>query len=94
MGFFSLGASGQPITVQAIAKSDTTIYDPPLRGLLITRADASDTLTFLRPDGTSVAIDFPALGAGTAYPFIFPCAIRKVMSTGTDFDNAELWGFI
>lgn len=71
---------GSPV---AIVQSDSTIYDPPLRGIVIT-ATGSVKITSHGVDCTLVV---------AAAPWTPPYGnITKVWDNGTDVSNANLWG--
>lgn len=61
--------------VQAITKSDSTAYDPPLRAIYVGGA-GNLALTFT-DDTTAV---FTAIAVGVVHPF---GNVKKVLSTGT-----------
>jgi hypothetical protein len=73
-----------------IAQSDTTVYDPPLEGIVIC---AAGTLTYEDGNGTHELV-VPAAVAEetvTALPFIFPVRIRRVLEA-TTIGDADLMG--
>ena len=71
---------GAPV---AIVQSDSTVLDPPLRGITIT-ATGSVKITSHGVDATLVV---------AAAPWTPPySSITKVWDTGTDISNANLWG--
>jgi hypothetical protein len=79
-------------TVKPVVKSDTTVYDPPLKGLIIFFAAAADTLTIHDWEGNVKEIALPDVSIGGRYPWELPLLIRKVMATGTTIENTEMMG--
>lgn len=62
----------------AITKSDTTIFNPPVRGLYV---GGLGDVAVVTQDGS--AVTFTAVPAGT----YIPIGLQKVMSTGTTATN-------
>lgn len=60
---------------QAVAKSDTTVYQPPLNGVWV---GGVGDVTILTPNNP-VPVLFSAVPAGT----LLPIQAKQVMSTGT-----------
>lgn len=73
----------------AIVQSDSTVYDPPLKFLVISGVG---TVTFKNEKNVSIAFVAPAVADGGSYPFILPGRIRQVMDTGTSVTDANLTG--
>lgn len=74
-----------------IVQSDTTIYDPPLKALIIT---APGVVEIENGKGDMVTFTIPAAVENlttTALPFILPGRVRRVMAATTVAD-ANLTG--
>lgn len=67
--------------VQAITKSDATVYDPPLDALLV---NGTGDVAVVDMYGNSVTITSVVAGA------LLPIRVSKVLSTGTD--ATEIFG--
>lgn len=71
-----------------IVQSDTTIYNPPLKGILVTLEG-----TLVAEDTSDVTHTFvlPAVAAGGRYPCFIPGRFRRVLAATTIAD-ANLHG--
>lgn len=69
-------APGPGTQLVAITKSDTTVYNPPLRGLWVGGTGDVALLAI----GSTVAVTLSAVPAGTLIDLVM---IEKVMSTNT-----------
>jgi hypothetical protein len=78
-------------TRHAIVQSNTTVIDPPLRGLEIFVAG---TLTVREAGSKTVfELEYPDQAAGGSYPAILIMNIDQVRDSGTDMTDAQLLGF-
>lgn len=72
-----------------VTKSDSTVYSPPLKCVMVVEPG---TLTLENNAGTAVVIEVAAIATGGVFPAYFPGLWRKVMSTGTDQNTANIFG--
>jgi hypothetical protein len=66
----------------AITKSDATVYDPPLKGIMVT---AAGTVQLVHKDGSTAPVQ---VAAGILLPV---SNVTKVMSTGTTATGIVAW---
>lgn len=85
MGFLSDLTNFVPVV---IVQSDTTIYDPPLKGVLVT---LDGTLVVEDTSGVTHSFVLPAAATGGRYPCIIPGRFRRVLAATTQAD-ASLHG--
>lgn len=92
----STGIHNLPYVPFAVTQSDSTVFNPPLKGLMVLSAPATATSTVAikRPDGTTVSIKLPSGlpsdNEGGSYPTILPFAIRQILDTGTTLPDASM----
>lgn len=77
-------------TTKPIVQSDTTVIDPPLKGIVLLEGGA---LKYRDTEGNEVTKTFPAIGAGGFYPFDFAMRIDMVFDTGTALTDAQMIGY-
>lgn len=75
----------------AIAKSDSTVINPPLKAIIVS---GIGTLVVEGPDGVQTSIEIPDAAGGAALPFTLVGRVRKVLSTNTDLNDADMIGLI
>lgn len=68
-------------------QSDTTVFDPPLSGVLIfTTGD----LSFKNDQDTTLTFTFPAAANGGSYPYFFEAQITQILNTNTTIANGAM----
>lgn len=85
MGFLSDLTNFVPVV---IVQSDTTIYDPPLKGVLVT---LDGTLVVEDTSNVTHSFVIPAAAAGGRFPCFIPGRFRRVLAATTQAD-ASLHG--
>lgn len=68
----------------AIAQSDSTVIDPPLKFLVLSEVGS---VVFENERGVEVTFVVPSVANGGALPFILPGRIRKVKAATTLADG-------
>ena len=76
-------------TPVAITQSDTTVYDPPLYGVVVL---ATGNLSIVNEQGETITRTFPTAANGGGYPFTFVARIRQVLASTTTLTDAEMIG--
>lgn len=71
----------------SVTPNDSTVYSPPLAGLLVVAADATQ-ITVQDPNGNSVTLTGQRCAEGAISPF----QISRVMSAGTTLGSATAVG--
>lgn len=72
-----------------VVQSDSTIYEPPLYGLIVW---APGDLSYKNERGSTITRTFPAVAAGGYYPVAFITKIRQVLDTSTTLTDAQILG--
>lgn len=67
---------GSTLDIIAVTPSDTTVYDPPLRGIYI---GSEGDVAIVSENGVA-----PVIFKNVPVAMILPVKARQVMSTGTD----------
>jgi hypothetical protein len=81
--FYSRSAGPVQGGLVAITKSDSTVYDPPLRGIYV---GGNGDLAITHADSSTAVL--VAVSAGTMLPV---SNVSKVLSTGTTATNIVGW---
>lgn len=66
-----------------IVQSDTTIFNPPLKAIVVT---APGDLVIEGPDGVTVTVVCPAVASGGRYPTYVIGKVRRVLAATTIAD--------
>jgi len=75
--------------IVALTQSDSTVYEPPLRGIDVF---APGDVSIVAPQGDTITLPFPSVANGGSYPYRYWCPIRQVRDTGTAVADADLRG--
>ena len=77
------------INAENVTASNSTVYNPPFKGLLLVPTGADKTVTIKNEKNASVLI---TIAAANVNAFFVPGRVRQVMATGTDLPNANIIG--
>lgn len=77
------------LNLVAITESDSTIYDPPLKMLIILPDGTGGDVVIENEKGTEITIP---VDATVTHPIYLPGRIQRVLATGTDMDDAYIFG--
>lgn len=73
----------------AVVQSDTTTYNPPIRGIIISEDDV--TVAIKNDNGDTVTLTIPAVADGASLPYTWWCGnASQILASGTTAANGNM----